>query len=69
MRGNVLTTVGHTGWHIDDSFQPAPFLYSLYHMFSLPLKSDTVFVPLNEFVKNLPSVKRKSWKRLWMMND
>lgn len=28
--------VGRTGWHIDGSFQPAPFAYSLYHMVSIP---------------------------------
>jgi hypothetical protein len=28
--------VGRTGWHIDGSFQPAPFAYSLYHMVKVP---------------------------------
>jgi alpha-ketoglutarate-dependent taurine dioxygenase len=69
MREYVFTEVGLTGWHIDGSFQPAPFAYSLYHMVSLPLKGDTVFAPLNEIVDNLPSEKRNEWERLWMMSD
>jgi hypothetical protein len=51
----VFTAVGHTGCRIDGSFRAAPFAYSLYHMVSVPMKGDTVFAPLNEFVKNLPS--------------
>ena len=35
------TGVGRTGWHIDGSFQPAPFAYSLYHMYHVPKKGDT----------------------------
>jgi alpha-ketoglutarate-dependent taurine dioxygenase len=33
--------VGRTGWHIDGSFQPAPFAYSLYYMAHIPRKGDT----------------------------
>ena len=33
--------VGRTGWHIDGSFQPAPFAYSLYHMAHVPQTGDT----------------------------
>ena len=33
--------VGRTGWHIDGSFQPAPFPYSLYHMAHVPQEGDT----------------------------
>jgi alpha-ketoglutarate-dependent taurine dioxygenase len=69
MRENVFTAVGRTGWHIDGSFQPAPFTYSLYHMVSVPLNGDTVFALLNEIVENLPSAKRNEWERLWMMSD
>ena len=64
MREYVFTRVGRTGWHIDGSFQPAPFAYSLYHMVCVPLKGDTVFAPLNEIVDNLPSEKRNEWERL-----
>ena len=64
-----FTAVGRTGWHIDGSFQRTPFAYSLYHMFCVPLKGDTVFAPLNETVQNLPSEKRNEWERLWMMSD
>jgi len=69
MREYVFTAVGPTGWHIDGSFQPAPFAYSLYHMVSVPLKGDTVFATLNVIVDNLPSEKRNEWERLWMMSD
>jgi len=65
----IFTAVGHTAWHIDGSFQPPPFPYSLYHMVCVPLKGDTVFAPLNEIVENLPSVKWNEWERLWVMND
>ena len=65
----VFTGVGRTVWHVGGSFQPAPFAYSLYHMVSIPLKGGTVFAPLNETVKNLPSAKRNKWQRLWMMSD
>ena len=33
--------VGRTGWHIDGSFQEAPFAYALYHMYHVPKKGDT----------------------------
>lgn len=33
--------VGRTGWHIDGSFQPAPFNYSLYYMHVVPKEGDT----------------------------
>ena len=35
------TQVGRTGWHIDGSFQPAPFAYSIYHIISVPEKGNT----------------------------
>ena len=35
------TGVGRTGWHIDGSFQPSPFGYSLYHIVSVPSSGDT----------------------------
>ncbi|PSN29166.1 hypothetical protein C0J52_25922 [Blattella germanica] len=63
------TGVGRTGWHIDGSFQPAPFAYSLYHMVSIPQQGNTSFAPLNELVESLPSEKRKEWERLWMLSD
>ena len=37
-RAEGCTNVGRTGWHIDGSFQRAPFAYSLYHMHSVPEK-------------------------------
>jgi alpha-ketoglutarate-dependent taurine dioxygenase len=69
VKESVFTGVGRTGWHIDGSFQPAPFAYSLYHMVSIPLKGDTVFAPLSEVIEGLPTSKRKDWERLWMMSD
>jgi alpha-ketoglutarate-dependent taurine dioxygenase len=68
-REYVFTAVSRTRWHIDGSSQPAPFPYSLYHMVCVPLKGDTVVAPLNETVKNLPSVKINEWEKLWMMSD
>ena len=60
----VFIVVSRTGWHIDGSFHPAPSPYSLYHMVCVPLKGDTVFGPLNETVKNLPSARRKECESL-----
>ncbi|XP_069705019.1 alpha-ketoglutarate-dependent taurine dioxygenase-like isoform X2 [Periplaneta americana] len=68
-RREGCTGVGRTGWHIDGSFQPAPFAYSLYHMVSIPRTGDTVFAPLNEIVEGLAPAKRREWERLWMLSD
>ncbi len=35
------TGVGRTGWHVDGSFQPAPFSHALYHIVSVPQKGAT----------------------------
>ena len=35
------TQVGRTGWHIDGSFQQAPFAFSIYHIVSVPEKGNT----------------------------
>ncbi|XP_047114767.1 alpha-ketoglutarate-dependent sulfonate dioxygenase-like isoform X1 [Schistocerca piceifrons] len=61
--------VGRTGWHIDGSFQPAPFAYSLYHIVSVPKKGNTVFAPLTELIEGLSTEKRAEWERLWMVSD
>lgn len=63
------TGVGRTGWHIDGSFQPAPFAYSLYHMVSVPKQGATTFAPLTEIIQGLPEEKRQEWDRLWMLSD
>lgn len=63
------TGVGRTGWHIDGSFQPAPFAYSLYHMVSVPKKGATVFAPLTDIIEQLPRKKYEEWNRLWMVSD
>ncbi|XP_022206006.2 putative dioxygenase Mb0100 [Nilaparvata lugens] len=63
------TGVGRTGWHIDGSFQPAPFSYSLYHMVSVPKRGATAFAPLTEIVESLPKETFNKWDRLWMMSD
>jgi hypothetical protein len=33
--------VGRTGWHIDGSFQTAPFSHALYHIVSCPTQGNT----------------------------
>ncbi|CAH1244029.1 Hypp7203 [Branchiostoma lanceolatum] len=63
------TGVGRTGWHIDGSFQPAPFGYSLYHMVAVPKQGNTVFAPLNEVVSGLTEEQRWRWEQLWMVSD
>ncbi|KAK9509661.1 hypothetical protein O3M35_006925 [Rhynocoris fuscipes] len=63
------TGVGRTGWHIDGSFQDAPFSYALYHMVNIPQKGATTFAPLADIVANLPARKKEEWERLWMVSD
>ena len=45
--------VGRTGWHVDGSFQPAPFSYSLYHMAHVPKKGDTGIHVYNNHATNI----------------
>ena len=33
---NMFPGVGRTGWHIDGSFQEAPFSHSIYHIIETP---------------------------------
>jgi len=68
-RSEGCTNVGRTGWHIDGSFQEAPFSHSLYHIVNVPKESATVFAPLTEIIENLSEEKRNLWDRLWMMSD
>ncbi|XP_063222153.1 3-((Z)-2-isocyanoethenyl)-1H-indole synthase-like isoform X2 [Bacillus rossius redtenbacheri] len=68
-RTEGCTGVGRTGWHIDGSFQPAPFAYSLYHMVSVPRNGATAFAPLTDLVEGLSPGKRAEWDRLWMVSD
>ncbi|XP_014665311.1 PREDICTED: pentalenolactone F synthase-like isoform X2 [Priapulus caudatus] len=64
------TGVGRTGWHIDGSFQPAPFAYALYHMVSVPQNGgNTVFVNLSALIESLGKERRKRWERLRMISD
>ena len=49
------TQVGRTGWHIDGSFQEAPFSHSIYHIIECPQKGATVFAPLTEIIENMES--------------
>lgn len=64
------TGVGRTGWHVDGSFQRAPFAVATYHIWSVPKKGDTVFAPLHEIVnKAFTSEQRARWERLWMLSD
>lgn len=39
--------VGRTGWHVDGSFQAAPFAYALYHIVSCPTQGDTRGCPVS----------------------
>jgi len=68
-RSEGCTGVGRTGWHIDGSFQEAPFTHSLYHIIETPRKGGTTFCPLTEIVEGLTSERRSYWDRLWMMSD
>lgn len=68
-RTEGCTNVGRTGWHIDGSFQEAPFAYALYHMVSVPSYGPTVFAPLTEIVEELPKEQRIRWERLYMVSD
>ena len=52
------TNVGRTGWHIDGSFQEAPFSHSLYHIVNVPRDSATVFAPLTDIIENISDEKR-----------
>ena len=64
------TGVGRTGWHVDGSFQRAPFAVAIYHIWSVPSQGDTVFAPLNEIVnKVISDEQRARWERLWMLSD
>ena len=68
-RSEGCTNVGRTGWHIDGSFQEAPFSHSIYHIISVPTSSSTVFAPLTEIIENLAPEKKAFWDRLWMVSD
>jgi len=68
-RSEGCTNVGRTGWHIDGSFQEAPFSHSIYHIISVPSVSATVFAPLTDIIENLSPEKRNLWDRLWMVSD
>lgn len=63
------TGVGRTGWHVDGSFQSAPFSYSLYQIVSVPRQGATVFMPLHELLASLPAGVRARWERLHMRSD
>lgn len=68
-RSEGCTNVGRTGWHIDGSFQEAPFAYALYHMVSVPSNGPTVFAPLTDIIEELPREQRIRWERLYMISD
>jgi len=68
-RTQGCTNVGRTGWHIDGSFQRAPFAYSLYYMHSVPEKGATSFISLYDLVSSLERERRAKWDRYWMISD
>lgn len=61
--------MGRSGWHIDGTFQPAPFSYSLYHMESVPKEGHTMFIPLTELIERLDKETYDCWNRAWMVSD
>ncbi|KAL6780035.1 hypothetical protein ACKKBF_B14675 [Auxenochlorella protothecoides x Auxenochlorella symbiontica] len=61
--------VGREGWHIDGSFQPAPFSHSLYHIIDVPSRGATRFVALTELLSSLPVDQLAHWRRLSMRSD
>jgi len=68
-RTQGCTNVGRTGWHIDGSFQRAPFAYSLYYMHSVPEKGATSFISLYDLISSLDAKRKSKWDRLWMISD
>jgi len=68
-RSEGCTGVGRTGWHIDGSFQEAPFSHSIYHIIETPSRGATVFCNLTEVIEGLSKEKRSYWERLWMCSD
>ncbi|XP_050544949.1 alpha-ketoglutarate-dependent taurine dioxygenase-like [Daktulosphaira vitifoliae] len=68
-RSEGCTGVGRSGWHIDGTFQPAPFAYSLYHMESVPKEGATLFVPLTELIESLDKKTYELWNQVWMISD
>lgn len=64
------TGVGRTGWHVDGSFQRAPFSHALYHIVACtPRTGATAFAPLGEVLAALPPEARARWERLSMLSD
>jgi len=68
-RSEGCTGVGRTGWHIDGSFQEAPFSHSIYHIIETPSRGATVFCNLTEVIEGLSNERRSYWERLWMCSD
>merc|ERR1712004_69142 len=68
-RNEGCTGVGRTGWHIDGSFQEAPFSHSIYHIIETPSRGATVFCNLTEVIEGLTEDRRSYWERLWMCSD
>jgi len=68
-RSEGCTQVGRTGWHIDGSFQEAPFSHSIYHIIECPQEGATVFAPLTEIIESMDDEKRSYLERLHMVSD
>ena len=56
--------VGRSGWHIDGSFQRAPFVLQTMCFWRVAQGGDTLFSPLRELVESLPAETRALWERL-----
>ena len=63
------TQVGRSGWHLDGTFQPRPFMYQTMYFVSVAEGGDTYFVPLAEFYRSLPQATRDRYDRLWMVSN
>jgi len=62
------THVGRSGWHVDGTFQPRPFVYQTMFFPSVMTEGgDTYFIPLHEFYESLPAETRERFDRLWMV--
>ena len=63
------TQVGRSGWHLDGTFQPRPFMYQTMYFESVAEGGDTYFVPLAELYRSLPAATRDRYDRLWMVSN
>ena len=61
--------VGRSGWHIDGSFQHAPFKLQTMAFWHVAEGGDTLFSPLRELIEALPAETRALWERLCFVSS